>query len=282
VTPLKKAAFPSVRGNRGEGLKLAVTGKGGVGKTTVSALLAHVLKENGHDVIAIDADPDSNLLACMGYSDPDSVQPLVDLKSLIEERTGVKPGTTGGMFRLNPLVDDIPGTYAVEVDGARVLVAGAVKKGGTGCYCPENSLLRALISHLLLDKGTALVLDMEAGVEHLGRGTVNCVDFLVVVVNPGRRSVETAARIKRMASDIGLDRLVAVGNMVRSEDDKALLREALPGVDFAAFIPFDESVRNAEIGAIPLHKASGPAIREISEVVRYLETNEAGGNPSQE
>ena len=129
-------------------MKLAVTGKGGVGKTTVAALLAYGLQKHGHEVIAIDADPDSNLLACLGYSEPETVCPLVELKSLIEERTGVKPGTTGGMFRLNPFVDDIPESYAVTVNGVKVLVAGAVKKGGSGCYCPENSLLRALVSHL--------------------------------------------------------------------------------------------------------------------------------------
>jgi len=117
-------------------VKLAVTGKGGVGKTTISALIAHAFKSSGHSVVAIDCDPDSNLLACMGYPHPEEVKPLVELHALIEEKMGVKPGTTGGMFRLNPFVEDIPDRYAITIDGIRVLVAGAVKKGGTGCYCP--------------------------------------------------------------------------------------------------------------------------------------------------
>ena len=131
-------------------MKLAVTGKGGVGKTTVSALIAHHLKASGLDVIAIDADPDANLAACLGYTGSKPIEPLVHLKELIEERTGVKPGTTGGMFRLNPFVEDIPDQYAVDVAGIRLLVAGAVKKGGSGCYCPENTMIRALVSHLCL------------------------------------------------------------------------------------------------------------------------------------
>ena len=150
-------------------MKLAVTGKGGVGKTTVSALIAHHLKASGLDVIAIDADPDANLAACLGYTGSKPIEPLVHLKELIEERTGVKPGTTGGMFRLNPFVEDIPEQYAVDVAGIRLLVAGAVKKGGSGCYCPENTMIRALVSHLLLERDDALVLDMEAGIEHLER-----------------------------------------------------------------------------------------------------------------
>ena len=150
-------------------MKLAVTGKGGVGKTTISALLAKALSDTGRKVIAIDADPNANLLACMGYREAEAVRPLVELNDLIEERTGAAPGTIGGMFKLNPRVDDIPDKCAVNIDGVKVLVAGAVKRGGSGCYCPENAFVRALVSHLLLDQDTALILDMEAGIEHLSR-----------------------------------------------------------------------------------------------------------------
>jgi CO dehydrogenase maturation factor len=252
-------------------MKLAVTGKGGVGKTTVSALLAAALHKRGLNVIAIDADPDSNLAATMGYAHADAIRPLVELKELIEERTGVKPGTTGGMFRLNPFVADIPEKYAVEIGGVKVLVAGAVKKGGSGCYCPENSLLRALVSHLFIEPDTALVLDMEAGIEHLSRGTIRSVDRLLVVVEPGRRSVETAVRIETLAADVGLKQLSLIGNKIRSKQDETFLRGLLPGLEFAGFLPEDELVRAAEAARRPVWGASAAMQEAIERTVSVLE-----------
>lgn len=252
-------------------MKLAVTGKGGVGKTTVSSLLAHALKAAGHDVVAIDCDPDSNLAACMGYSKPDEIRPLVELKDLIEEKMGVKKGSTGGMFLLNPFVEDIPDRYAITIDGIRVLVAGAVKKGGAGCYCPENTLIRALISHLLMDPKTDLVLDMEAGVEHLSRGTVRAVDALIMVSEPGRRSVETALRVRDLAADLGLKRFFAIGNKVRSVDDETFLRETLTGVEFAAMLPYEPRVREAEIAGRSVALASDAMRAIMGDVVKFLE-----------
>ncbi|MEI7901600.1 MAG: AAA family ATPase [bacterium] len=251
-------------------MKLAVTGKGGVGKTTVCALLAKALKASGHSVVAIDCDPDSNLLACMGYPRPESVKPLVELHALIEEKMGVKPGTTGGMFRLNPFVEDIPDRYAVDIGGIRVLVAGAVKKGGAGCYCPENALIRALISHLLVDETTDLVLDMEAGVEHLSRGTIRTVDSLLIVVEPGRRSVETALRVRDLAADLGIRQLSVIGNKIRSEQDKASLRELLAGMEFAGFLPYDSRLVDVEQRGLSAFGASPAAEQAVQEIVDFL------------
>lgn len=251
-------------------MKLAVTGKGGVGKTTISALISKALHASGHKVVAIDVDPDSNLLACMGYKHPESVKPLVELKDLIEERTGVKPGTIGSIFRLNPQVDDIPAKYTVNINGIKVLVAGAVKKGGAGCYCPENAFVRALVSHLLLDKDTSLVLDMEAGVEHLSRGTIEAVDKLLVVVEPGRRSVETALRIKKMAEEIGLKQISVIGNKIRSQNDEALLKESLSEIEFAGFVSYDESLRDAELNSKPVAGVSQSVDKVISEIIKKL------------
>ncbi len=250
-------------------MKLAVSGKGGVGKTTISALLSCELKSRGHDVIAIDADPDSNLLSAFG-SDA-VVPPLVELKKLIEERTGVKPGTTGGMFRLNPQVDDIPDQYGVDVGGVKVLIAGAVKKGGTGCYCPENAFIRALVSHLLLEKNTALILDMEAGVEHLGRGTVQAVDNLVVIVEPGKRSVDTALRIKRMATELGMKQICVIGNRIRSESDKEYLKEAVAGMDIVGFVPFDDNLLQSDRGGGSAADASEAVKKAIVDIVDKLD-----------
>ena len=250
-------------------MKLAISGKGGVGKTTISALLSCELKKRGHDVIAIDADPDANLLSAFGCTDV--VPPLVELKELIEERTGVKPGTTGGMFRLNPKVEDIPEKYAVDVAGVKVLVAGAVKKGGTGCYCPENSFIRALVSHLLLDTNTALVLDMEAGVEHLGRGTVESVDKLLVVVEPGKRSVETALRIKDMAADLGMKQICVIGNRIRSDSDKEFLEEALVGMEIIGFLPFDDSLLESDRGGGSSADAGEAVKGAVADIVSILD-----------
>lgn len=256
-------------------MKIAVTGKGGVGKTTVSTLLAHAFKASGHSVVAIDCDPDSNLLACMGYPHPENVKPLVELHALIEEKMGVKPGTTGGMFRLNPFVEDIPDRYAITIDGIRVLVAGAVKKGGSGCYCPENSLVRALISHLLVDEKTDLVLDMEAGVEHLSRGTISTVDGLLIVVEPGLRSVETAFRVRDMAADLGLKRVMVIGNKIRSEGDREFLRTEMKDMEIVGFLPYENRIREAEIARRTVASASGEMRATIQNVVRLIEERTA-------
>ena len=207
----------------------------------------------------------------MGYPHPETIRPLIELKDLIEERTGAKPGTIGGMFRLNPFVADIPETYSVDIDGVRVLVSGGVKRGGSGCYCPENALVRALISHLLLDPNTALVLDMEAGVEHIGRGTVAAVDCLLIVVTPSRRSVETAARIRRTAADIGIKRINVVGNRVRSDRDRQFLTRLLPDVAFCGFLPLDESVTDAEREGLSAWDAGTTVRAAVTDVVKFLE-----------
>ena len=251
-------------------MKIAVTGKGGVGKTTFSALLAHALKTEGRKVTAIDADPDSNLAACLGHPDPESIRPLIELKDLIEERTGVKPGTIGGMFQLNPFVEDIPSKYSVEIGGIRLLVAGAVKKGGAGCYCPENALVRALVSHMLLDPDTDLVLDMEAGIEHLSRGTVHSVDHLIIVLEPSNRSIETAQRIKTLAEGVGIKSILCVGNKVREPADESFLKDNLPGFTFIGFLPYDSALREADMAGASAAGASTAIEKKMNEITATL------------
>jgi CO dehydrogenase maturation factor len=252
-------------------MKLAITGKGGVGKTTLTALLAFALHKAGKRVVAIDADPNATLAACMGYPDPDAIRPLVEMKDLIEERTGVKPGTIGAMFRLNPFVADIPEKFAVDIGGISVLVAGGIKKGGAGCYCPENALLRALISHLLVEPDVALVLDMEAGLEHLSRGTLKAIDALLVVTEPSQGGVQTARRIRKLAGDIGLKKLFGVGNKIRSGTDEEFLKNALPDWEFAGCLPYDEGIRAADLAGQPVWEGAGRAttdrVRKISNFV---------------
>ncbi len=214
-----------------------MTGKGGVGKTTVAALLARAWREAGCRVTAVDADPDANLAGTLGYRGPE-ITPLVELKSLVEERVGAG-GDFGGFLKMNPKVDDIPGQFSVDVDGIRVLVMGTIDRGRRGCACPENVLLREVLRHLVLEADQHVIVDMEAGIEHLGRGTAEGVDDMLVVVEPGWASLQTAARVATLAGDLGITRVHAVANKIRSDEDEAFVRGGLAGIPLAAVLPFD-------------------------------------------
>jgi len=235
-------------------MKLAITGKGGVGKTTLVAGLALAFSQEGKRVIAIDADPDSNLAATLCFPEPEKIVPLVEMEELIAERTGVKPGTVGGYFKLNPRVDDIPDKFSREHQGIKVLLMGRVKKGGSGCFCPENAFLRAILSHLFFSREDVVILDMEAGIEHLGRGTAEGMDSLIVVVEPSMRSIETALRIKSLAEDLKIERVFVVGNKVRGREDIDFIRKNISDFEILGFIWYNnklvDKVTNSIIGEI--------------------------------
>jgi len=222
--------------------RIAVTGKGGVGKTTLAALICRSFRNAGHRVLAVDADPDANLAATLGFPEPDEITPVSGLKDLIAERTGAPPGGGGVFFRLNPRVDDIPERFGVSWDGIRLLVMGGIKKAGTGCYCPENAFIRELVGHLLLAEKDVVVLDMEAGIEHLGRGTAGDVNAFVVVVEPGKRSIETAERIVGLASELGVKRRYIVVNKVRGEEDLAFVERHTACGTVIGTVPFSEEI----------------------------------------
>jgi CO dehydrogenase maturation factor len=251
-------------------MKVAVSGKGGVGKTTIAALLATALAQTNRKVMAVDADPDSNLAACLGYPRPEEIRPLIELHDLIEERTGVKPGTRGGMFKLNPRVDDIPDEYGVDIGGVKVLVLGKLKQGGAGCYCPENALLLSLTTHLLLDPDCDLILDMEAGIEHLTRGTVAAVDWLLIVVEPGRRSLETARRIMDLARDLGLAKVGVVLNKVSCPADEAFVRDEMGDVGLLASLPYSEQLRRLDREHRAVAAANDGVGKAIGELLASL------------
>ena len=254
-------------------MKLAISGKGGVGKTFLTVLLAKEYANNGFSVLAIDADPDTNLASALGFPNPDEIMPISEMKELIEERTGVKPGQPGSMFKLNPKVDDIPEKYAQKMDGIRLMVMGKVKRGGSGCYCSENTLLQALMAHLLVSRNEVVLLDMAAGIEHLGRATAKAVDIFIVVVEPGKKSIETALRIKRLAQDIGVTRIVVVGNKIRNHADKEYIINSLQGIEIFGFIPYDTAIIDADISNIVPSEASHAVNREVHNIYLRLVGN---------
>lgn len=229
-------------------MKLAVTGKGGVGKSTVAAMLAHLAATDGKRVLAIDADPDANLAAALGMSAHEraAIVPLAQRRSLIEQRTGAKVKQYGQMFKLNPAVSDIAENECTCFRGINLLVLGAVEAGGSGCACPESVLLRALLMDVVLYKDDLVILDMEAGLEHLGRATARGVDLMLVVAEPGIRAVETAMSIRTMAQDIGVPRVAVVGNKVVDAADTEFLQSAFAGWDWLGALPYSETIRRAD------------------------------------
>ena len=257
-------------------LKLAFGGKGGVGKTTVTSLIARTIAaiEKETSVIAIEADPVANLAAGLGIDETRPITPVAELSDLIAERTGATPGTMGGFFTLNPKVDDIPERFSIEKDGVKLLVMGTVQQGGSGCICPESTILKALMNHLVLGRKEIVVMDMEAGVEHLGRATSGSVDALVVVVNPGKRSRVAADKIRKLGRDIGIKNIVILGNRVKSEEDKALIRESMSEYEILGFLPeLDEIVQSDRDGSRPFDDINTipGELREIAEKLIALD-----------
>lgn len=226
-------------------MKIAITGKGGVGKTTIAALLAKEGVKAGYKVMAIDADPDANLGSYLGL-DQKEITPLVELKDLIEERTG-----GSGFVKLNPQVEDIPDRFSKNLNGIKLLNMGTITKGGTGCVCPENSFLKSLLKHILLDRDELVIVDMEAGIEHLGRGTAEGVDALVVVITPDKSSLQTKDKVKQLAKDIGLEKIYTVANKIRDTADKEIIRAHLKSSPLGS-IGYHESIRTASRDGQPI------------------------------
>ncbi|NJD03101.1 MAG: carbon monoxide dehydrogenase [Ruminiclostridium sp.] len=249
-------------------MKIAVSGKGGVGKSTVSAALALLMAKRGGTVLALDADPDANLAGALGIGSAEQkkIVPISKQIKLIEERTESKITQYGQMFKLNPEVSDIAEKYAYKHNGVSLLVLGAVAKGGGGCACPGNTFIRALVSDLVLYKNETLIMDMEAGIEHLGRATSSGVDIMIIVVEPGQRSIDCAKSIISMSGDIGLKNIVFVGNKITDINDENYIKDSLPGSNFFAMIPYSEKIRDADRDGVSILDTIDEEIR-----VKFME-----------
>ncbi len=246
-------------------MKIAISGKGGVGKTTLNALLARTYADRGREVLVVDSDPSPSLASALAFPEEllAGLRPIAEMEALIEERTGAKPGAAGGFFTLNPRVDDLPERFSVVHDGIRLLEMGSVETGGSGCICPESAMLKTLFTHLLFRKDDVLIMDMYAGVEHLGRATVDFVDTMLVVAEPTRRSLATARQIEKLARDIGLTRLWLVGNRIRSDEDLAFLEKEAGDLPLLGHLPDDPGVIEADRRGSSVY-ALVPSMREAA------------------
>ncbi|PIP67725.1 MAG: carbon monoxide dehydrogenase [Candidatus Omnitrophica bacterium CG_4_9_14_0_2_um_filter_42_8] len=239
-------------------MKIAVSGKGGVGKTSVAAGLVIFFEKQGKRVIAIDADPDANLAATLGFSVSERPSPISELKKIILERTG----EVGTFFKLNPKVDDIPDKFSARKGNIRLIEMGTVKKGGAGCVCPESAFLKALLSHIFLNRDEVVIVDMEAGIEHLGRGTAQSVEKFLIVVEPNNTSLDTAKKINSLAEGLGIKDVSVIGNKIRSDKDKDFIDKNLKEIKVQGYISLDEELLNSR-GILP---EDSKFIKNLAEV----------------
>jgi CO dehydrogenase maturation factor len=259
-------------------VKIAISGKGGVGKTTLAAAVARVYARRGARVLAVDADPATSLAQALGVSREDQarIKPITEMKDLIEERTGARPGTYGGMFSMNPDVDDLPDRFAVDVEGVRLLVTGGLKDAAAGCYCPENELLKVLLLHIFAERDEAIVLDMEAGIEHLTRGTTQAVDAMIIVVEPGQRSLRLAETIERLAGQLGIRHVFYVANKIVDDEQEALVRGLLAGKPLLGVVRSSRAIAQADLLDQAVDRAAPELVAEAERVVERLEAAVAG------
>ncbi|MCD8021524.1 MAG: AAA family ATPase [Lachnospiraceae bacterium] len=252
-------------------MKIAITGKGGVGKTTFAATLARLYAAEGRSVLAADADPDANLGLALGFDEAslDEIVPITKMRKLIEERTGADEFNK--IFKLNPKVDDIPDKYAKKCNGVKLLVLGTVETGGSGCVCPEHVMLKRIINHLMLRSDDVVILDMEAGLEHLGRGTTSGMDAFIVVIEPGARSVQTYRNVKRLADDLGVKQVYVVANKVRDAKDEDFIRSKIPGEDLLGIIHYNAEIIDADRNGASPYDYSQAAVKEIRAIKEKLD-----------
>jgi CO dehydrogenase maturation factor len=247
-------------------MKIAITGKGGVGKTTVCALLCREYSRLGRSVLAVDADPDSNLAGALGFPGAGEIRPIAELKDLIRDRAGERGG---GLVKLNPRVDDIPATHSAVHGGIRLVVLGGVSRAGGGCACPENIFLKELLGHILTERDGIVLVDMEAGVEHLGRATAKDVDLFVIITEPSMLSLHSARRISELARDLGIEGIALIANKISSREEIAMINRELRNTRCLGFVPFSNMLRNHSLKASEV--AEDPVLqRTISDITKAI------------
>jgi CO dehydrogenase maturation factor len=253
-------------------MKIAISGKGGVGKTTIMALLANQFKKTGKEVLIIDADPSPHMAQTIGIKDIGKIKPIADMTELLVERSGKVKGSP--FYQVNPMVDDLLQKFMIEQDGLRLMILGSIQTAEGGCACPENTVLKRMLTKLLLSPAQVVLLDMEAGVEHLGRGTIAGVDHLLIVVIPSKSSVRTAQKIKKLAVDSGIPKISFVGNLVQDEDDESFLKEALEETP-AAFFTDSSVIRKAERNGQPLTQLTDHVTDAPEKLVAFLQQSKS-------
>ncbi|MBU1232465.1 MAG: AAA family ATPase [Proteobacteria bacterium] len=255
-------------------MKIAISGKGGVGKTTLMALLAGEFKKAGKEVLVIDADPSPHMAQTLGVKHPEAIRPIAEMTKLLVERSGKTEGSP--MYNMNPQVNDLLEEFMIDHNGMKLMVLGAIQTGDKGCACPENNVLRRMLTKLLLSKNQVVLLDMEAGVEHLGRGTIAGIDHLLIVVIPSKSSIRTALKVKKLAEDVKIPKISFVGNLVTDEEDRSFLEAGL-GVQPIAFFPDSQTIRNAERQDVPVTSLENAAGEAPGILMQALEGKKAEG-----
>jgi CO dehydrogenase maturation factor len=254
-------------------MKIAISGKGGVGKTTLAALLAMAYAESGYKVIAADADPDGNLASALGVPPEiaEYITPIIEMRDLIYERTGAEPGTIGNFFQLNPKVNDIPDRFSINWEGIKLLVMGTIKGPLAGCVCPESAMLKALLTELIIGRDEVLILDMNAGVEHLGRGTAQGMDAFIIVVEPGQRSFQTARTVRKFASGLGVNHCFIVSSKTNNESARQFITENLSDFKILGFLDFDSDLLWADVQGFNVYQSAPKSAEESRKIKGKLE-----------
>ncbi len=254
-------------------MKFAITGKGGTGKSTIASILAHRFNDHGFRVLAVDADPDANLASALGVprEQAASIVPISEQSRLIQERTGAKPRQFGQLFKMNPTVKDIPDEYSLDIQGIKLLVMGAVRKGGSGCACPENVLLQSLLAEIILNRDEVVIVDMEAGIEHLGRATIRAIDQMLIIVEPCLWSLDTARMIIKLAADIELHSFGIIGNKIQNPEQADWIREQLPSEPVMGMVSYSEKIQKAALEQSPITDSLDKKLKtELDRIYKAL------------
>lgn len=253
-----------------QGAKIAIGGKGGVGKTTVCAIWAHLFAESKFDVMVIDADPDANLASAFGITPQQYPQPLIKMKELIAERTGTGKEAVGAYFKLNPKVSDLPEKYALKINNLKLLALGAITQGGAGCACPEGAFLKALLTYTILQRKELVLVDLAAGVEFLGRASIQGIDALVLVVEPGGRSIETANNMAKMAKELGVRFIGAIVNKITESAQIDIIKSQLKDVVLLGSLPYSQLLQEADLKRAPVFVADVKITEQLKQMKNQL------------